>query len=152
MSVTFSMKLSDLFFNDCIIVGFSRDSARRTLTLTFEAYDTTNLAPEPDTYILECAGVSNDRLQVSSEFQADLSRPYDFQGDDQRANEIYELHRDTASIIHLSADMISGSIKCESYRLLRVVQVEAVAREGRYLSFFSNSAPIKLITYAEVLG
>lgn len=121
------MKLKDLFFNDCIIVGFSRDSARQTLTLTFEAYDTTNPTPEPDTYILECSGVSNDRLQISSEFQTDLNRPYDFQGDDQRANEIYELYRDITGVIHLSADMISGSFHCESYRLLRVVQVEAVA-------------------------
>jgi hypothetical protein len=29
------MKLKDLAVNDCVIVGFSRDAARGTLTLTF---------------------------------------------------------------------------------------------------------------------
>jgi hypothetical protein len=121
------MKLNDLLFDDCVLVGFSRNSVRKTLTLTFEAYDSTSSATEPDLYVLECSGVDNDRLQLSSEFSMDLSRPYDFQGEDQRANEIYELYRDPAGYIHVIADMINGSFYCRSYRLLRLVQVEVGA-------------------------
>jgi len=44
------MKLKDLAFNDCVIVGFSRDAARGTLTLTFEAYAANAPIPERGLY------------------------------------------------------------------------------------------------------
>lgn len=53
------MKLQDLTFDDCVVVGFSRDAARQTLTLTFEAFEANPLSATPDLYILECAGVAN---------------------------------------------------------------------------------------------
>jgi len=118
------MKLKDLVFNDCMIVGFSRDAAHRTLTLTFEAYDANNPAPEPDLYTLECLGLKDVRLKFSPEFLDDLNRPYDSQGDDQRANEIHELRRDAAGHVHIVADMIQGSFYCHECLLHRVVKVE----------------------------
>jgi hypothetical protein len=117
------MKLKDLVFNDCMIVGFSRDAAHRTLTLTFEAYDNKNSAPEPDLYTLECSGLKDVRLIFSPEFLEDLNRPYDPQGDDQRANEIHELRRDAAGYVHIVADMIQGSFYCQECLLHRIVEV-----------------------------
>jgi len=118
------MKLKDLVFNDCIIVGFSRDAARRALTLTFEAYDTNSAALAPDLYTLECSGLKDVQLHFSPEFLEDLNRPYDSQGDDQRANEIHELRRDAAGYVHIVADMIEGSFYCHECLLHRVVEVE----------------------------
>ncbi len=62
------MKLKNLVFSDCMIVGFSRDAARLTLTLTFEAYDSNVPASEPDLYTLECSGLKDVQLQFSTEF------------------------------------------------------------------------------------
>jgi hypothetical protein len=59
------MKLTDLAFQNCVVVGFSRDVARRTLTLTFEAFDANAPAPKPDLYTLECSGVDEVKLQSS---------------------------------------------------------------------------------------
>jgi len=118
------MKLEDLVFNDCMIVGFSQDAAHRTLTLTFEACDANNPAPEPDLYTLECSGLKEVRLKFLPEFLEDLNRPYDSQGVDQRANEIHELRRDAAGQVHIVADMIHGSFHCQECLLHRVVEVE----------------------------
>jgi hypothetical protein len=118
------MKLRDLVFNDCMIVGFSRDAARRTLALTFEAYNANNPAPEPGHYTLECSGLKDVRLHFSPEFLDDLNRSYDPQGNDQRANEIHELRRDSSGYVHIQADMIQGSFYCDECRLHRVVEVE----------------------------
>lgn len=118
------MKLSDLVFNDCMIVGFSRDAAHHTLTLTFEAHDVKNPATEPDLYTLECSGLKDVRLKFSSEFLEDLNRPYDSAGVDQRANEIHELRRDASGYVHIVADMIEGSFYCHDCLLHRVVEVE----------------------------
>jgi hypothetical protein len=121
------MKLKDLSFDDCVIVGFSRDAARGTLTLTFEAYVANMPIPERNLYTLECSGVKDVRLQFSPEFPADLNRVYDPEGYDQRANEIHELRWDTSGYVHILADMIQGSFYCQSCRLLRVVEVEVEA-------------------------
>lgn len=117
------MKLKDLVFNDCMIVGFSRDAAHRTLTLTFEAYDANMPSSEPDLYTLECSDLKDIHLDFSPEFLEDLNRPYDPQGNDQRANEIHELRRDASGYVHILADMISGSFYCDECRLHRVVEV-----------------------------
>lgn len=119
------MKLQDLAFDDCFVVGFSRDAARGSLTLTFEGYIAPAPVPEREIYILECAGVKDVQLQFSPEFPADLNRSYDPDGHDQRANEIHELRRDASGNVHLVADMIRGSFNCRECRLLRVVEVEA---------------------------
>ncbi|MCG3155297.1 MAG: hypothetical protein DKINENOH_01903 [bacterium] len=121
------MKLKGLAFDDCVIVGFSRDAARGTLTLTFEAYVVDAPIPQRDLYTLECSGVKEVRLQFSPEFPADLNRSYDPQGYDQRANEIHELRWDNLGYLHIVADMIQGSFHCQSCRLLRVVEIEAEA-------------------------
>jgi hypothetical protein len=118
------MKLTDLFFNDCMIVGFSRDAAQHTLTVTFEAYDTNSKTLVPALYTLECSGLKDTRLHFSPEFLEDLNRPYDPQGNDQRANEIHELRRDSSGYVHIQADMIRGSFYCDECRLHRVVEVE----------------------------
>lgn len=118
------MKLKDLVFSDCMIVGFSRDAARHTLTLTFEAYDSNVPASEPDLYTLECSGLTDVQLQFSPEFLEDLNRPYDPRKDDQRANEIHALRRDASGYVHILADMIQGSFYCQECRLHRVVEVE----------------------------
>ncbi len=118
------MKLTDLIFRDCMVVGFSRDATSDTLALTFEAYDATTSASEPDLYTLESSGIKDVRLRFSSEFLDDLNRPYDSQGDDQRANEIHSLHRDKSGYVHIQADMIQGSFYCQECRLHRVVEVE----------------------------
>jgi hypothetical protein len=118
------MKLKDLIFNDCMVVGFSRDATRDALTLTFEAYDANAPASEPELYTLECSGIKDIRLHFSPEFLEDLNRPYDPQGDDQRANEIHELRRDASGYVHILADMIRGSFYCDECRLHRVVEVE----------------------------
>jgi hypothetical protein len=67
-------KLTDLAFDDCVIVGFSRDAARGILTLTFEAYMANAPIPERNFYTLECSGLKDVRLQFSPEFPADLNR------------------------------------------------------------------------------
>lgn len=121
------MTLSDLVFNDCMIVGYSRDAASQNLTLTFEAYDADHLQNGPALHVLECSGVDDVRLQFSAEFASDLNRPYRVNGDDQRANEIHELQRDSSGRIHLMADMVQGSFYCKKFRLLRVVAAEAEA-------------------------
>lgn len=117
------MKLIDLVFRDCMVVGFSRDAVHRALTLTFEAHDAKNPMPEPDLYTLECSGLKDIRLNFSSEFLEDLNRPYDSQGDDQRANEIHELRRDATGHVHIVADMVQGSFYCQECLLHRVVEV-----------------------------
>ena len=122
-----SMKLKDLAFADCVIVGFSRDAARGTLTLTFEAYVANTPIPERGLYTLECVGVKDVRLHFTPEFSTDLNRPYDPDSHDQRANEIHELRWDNSGYVHLVADMIQGSFYCQSCRLLRVVEVEVEA-------------------------
>lgn len=119
------MRLEDLSFDNCVIVDFSRDTERNNLTLTFEAYKAKGNTTEPELYILECSGVDDDQLNISSEFRMDLDRQYEFDGEDQRANEIYELRRDAAGHVHLLADMISGRFYCQNYRLFRVIEVEA---------------------------
>jgi hypothetical protein len=116
------MKLQDLTFDDCVVVGFSRDAAHRTLTLTFEAYETNAGSTTPDLYILECAGVRDVRFRYAPEFPEDLNRPYSPGGDDQRANEIHSLHRDEKGYLHLHADMVEGSFYCAEFRLLRVIE------------------------------
>jgi hypothetical protein len=121
------MKLKDLVFDDCMIVGFSRDAARGTLTLTFEAYLANTPIPQRDLYTLECSGVKDIRLQFSPEFPTDLNRPYDPEGHDQRANEIHALRWDTSGYMRITADMIQGSFYCQSCRLLRVVELEVEA-------------------------
>jgi hypothetical protein len=118
------MKLRDLAFNDCMIVGFSRDAARHMLTVTFEAYDTNSMTLVPALYTLKCSGLKYVRLNFSPEFLDDLNRPYDPHGDDQRANEIHSLHRDKSGYVHIQADMIQGSFYCQECRLHRVVEVE----------------------------
>lgn len=118
------MKLKDLLFQDCMVVGFSRDAARQTLTLAFEAYEANHPAAEPNLYTLECAGLKDVQLHYSPEFLEDLNRPYDPFGDDQRANEIHELRRDKSGYVHILADMIQGSFYCHECRLHRVVDVE----------------------------
>jgi hypothetical protein len=120
------MKLNDLVFDDCVIVGFSRDAARQTLMLTFDAYDSTTTTQQPDLYILECSSVSDVQLRFTQEFPADLNRPDAPGGNDQRANEIYELRRDASGTIHVRADMLEGSFHCQEFRFLRVIEeVEA---------------------------
>ncbi|MDL1893668.1 hypothetical protein FBQ87_12400 [Sphingobacteriales bacterium CHB3] len=122
------MTLNDLIFENCVIVGFSRDAARESLTLTFEAHDAKAPTDTPDLYILECTNISDVQLRFGPEFPADLNRPYTPGGKDQRANEIYELRRDATGAIHIRADMIEGSFRCPEFRLLRVVEeVEANA-------------------------
>jgi hypothetical protein len=121
------MTLNDLIFNDCLLVGFSRDATSQSLALTFEAYDGNDASTEPDLYILECSGVDEVKLQFSPEFPSDLNRPYSHRGEDQRANEIHELRRDPSGHIHLLADMVQGSFYCKKFRLLRVVAAEAEA-------------------------
>jgi hypothetical protein len=120
------MTIQDLSFDDCIVVGFSRDAARQTLTLTFEGFEANGRSTTPDLYILECAGVSDLRLRYAPEFPEDLNRPYSPRGDDQRANEIHSLRRDAKGYLHLHADMVEGSFHCAEFRLLRVIEeVEA---------------------------
>ncbi len=121
------MKLKELAFNDCVIVGFRHDAARGTLTLTFEAYAADAPIPERNLYTLESSGVKDVRLRFSAEFPADLNRPYDPDGHDQRANEIHELRWDNSGYVHLAADMIQGSFYCQSCRRRRVVELEAEA-------------------------
>jgi hypothetical protein len=118
------MKLTDLVFSDCMIVGFSRDAAQQKLTLTFEAHDANGAASEPDLYTLECSGLKDVRLKFSPEFLEDLNRPYDSEGVDQRANEIHALHRDASGYVHIVADMMEGSFYCHGCLLHSVVEVE----------------------------
>lgn len=118
------MKLEDLVFDDCVIVGYSRDAARGTLTLTFEAFDAKAPLPERNLYSLECSGVREVRLEFAPEFPADLNRAYDFDGNDQRANEIHALSRDPSGRVHVSADMMRGSFHCQTRQLLRVMEIE----------------------------
>lgn len=121
------MTLNDLAFNDCLLVGFSRDATNQSLAVTFEGYDGKSPASEPDLYILECSGVSEAKLQFAPEFLSDLNRPYSRLGEDQRANEIHELRRDSSGHIYLLADMVQGSFHCKKFRLLRVVAADAEA-------------------------
>jgi len=86
------------------------------LTLTFEAYVANAPIPQRDLYTLECSGVKDVRLQFSPEFPADLNRPYDPEGHDQRANEIHELRWDISGYVRIAADMIQGSFYCQSCR------------------------------------
>ena len=118
------MGFEGLVFRDCMVVGLSRDATRDTLTLTFESYDANIPASEPDLYALECSGLKDVKLQFSSESLDDLNRPYDPQGDDQRANEIHTLYRDKSGNVHIQADMIQGSFYCQECRLHRVVDGE----------------------------
>lgn len=115
------MKLNDLIFEDCIIVGFSRDAARQSLALTFEARSQAGSMHAPELYILECSEVSDVQLRFNGEFPEDLNRPYDTSGQDQRANEIHELRREANGYMHVRADMLHGKFYCKKYRLLRIV-------------------------------
>lgn len=121
------MQLQDLVFNDCMIVGYSRDAAARSLTLTFEAYGREHEENGPALHVLECSGVDDVRLHFSPEFATDLNRSYQTNGNDQCANEIYELRREASGYIHLVADMVRGSFYCKKFRLLRVIAAEAEA-------------------------
>lgn len=121
------MNLGDLVFNDCMIVGYSRDAASQNLTLTFEAYGKHDFENGPALHVLECSGVNDVRLQFSAEFASDLNSSYHPNGDDQRANEIHELRRDASGYIHLAADMVQGSFYCKKIRLLRVIAAAAEA-------------------------
>jgi len=121
------MKLGDLVLTDCIIVGFSRDAARNSLALTFEAYDSKDAAAGRGLFTLECSGISDVKLEYDPEFLIDLNRPYDPKGQDQRANEIHDIRRDATGRVHLKADMLRGIFRCKECRLLRVMQVEVEA-------------------------
>ena len=108
-------------------MGFSRDAARNSLALTFEAYDSRDTAAGRGLFTLECSGLSDVKLNCDPEFLIDLNRPYDPKGHDQRADEIHEIRRDPTGTVHLKADMLRGTFRCKECRLLRVMQVEVEA-------------------------
>jgi hypothetical protein len=119
------MKLADLDLTDCLVVGFSRDAARNSLALSFEAFDSRDPAASRVLFTLECSGLTDVKLEYDPEFLTDLNRPYDPEGHDQRANEIHEIRRDAAGTVHLKTDMMRGTFRCAECRLLRVLEVEA---------------------------
>lgn len=116
------MALLDRYvFVDCLLVDLFVDSHMSELSLTLEAYGTTDEGRSKGLLSIRCVRLSSLDAKIHPELWTDLEKPYSSDGEDQRANEIL------AAVVQGEATMRSFDLKTDMLELrVQCAEIEVV--------------------------
>ena len=113
-------------FIDCLLLGFNVDKTLSTLHVISEAYyPSTNNKPRTKGIIkFICSHILVLRLEKNTEFDFDLPLPYNENGNDVKANEIFSVQctdQGNNSIkVVLKADFLNFELTCSQVEIVEV--------------------------------
>jgi hypothetical protein len=85
--------IEEYSFVDCLLIDFGMNKSISTLFITFEAYFPLSIDGKRKKGLLKIIfdGINNVSVLKKEELEYDISLPYDKEGNDARANEIYSV-------------------------------------------------------------
>ncbi len=97
-------------FVDCLVIDFAIDRLISSLQVIVEAYypDLANAIRKKGLIKITCNEISNLNLQKNVEFDFDILIPYDRNGNDTKANEVYTIQCD-----YKETDVVEVSFKSD---------------------------------------
>ncbi|HEU0227166.1 MAG TPA: hypothetical protein VFQ86_05480 [Arachidicoccus soli] len=116
-------------FVDCLLIGFSVDKTLSTLVLIIEAYypNLDNHARNKGLLKVIFNNIKQINIEKKNDFDFDISLPYDKNGSDMKANEIYSIevlkieNGFLKGIIH--SDMLSLELQAERLELKEIEDI-----------------------------
>jgi len=113
-------------FVDCLLVGFTVDNTLSTLEVITESYypSSTDKLRTKGLIKIVCRQILFLNLEKKPEFEFDLQLPYNANGNDVKANEIYSIQC-TDQIaneikVALHADFLDFELKCTQVEIVEV--------------------------------
>jgi hypothetical protein len=118
--------LSGYIFVDCLLVDFVADKLLSCIKVITEAYYPTIVDGLRVKGLIEVKfnGIRQLNVVKNNEFEFDIQLPYDPDGDDVRANEVYSLEVQAAGgdfNAKMRSDFLTFELICKSYNICEVV-------------------------------
>ena len=119
-------KINEYEFVDCIMVDFNVDKLLSTLSIIAESYYPLILDGTRKKGLLQVAFKDIYQLHVTKneEFNYDILLPYDYDGNDVKANEIYSMEisnlQNGICKASIKSDMLNIELECKNYDIVEL--------------------------------